>query len=243
MTSSRVRGILWDFDNTLVDTLAKNRTVTRRIVRSVTGRDPDAFPALRSLAAYDAALHRTQNWQQLYREELELAPEEIEAAGGLWTAYQLADTTPTPIFEGVPEVVRALRHLPQAIVSLNTRDNIRETLRAATLHDAFTLIIGCEQVGLHCQKPAPDAVLLCLERLALDGPGGAVLYVGDHPIDAECAANANAVLARRGAELRVIAVRASYGSAASLAAWVVEPDHRVSRPGDILDIVAALPAP
>lgn len=244
MTSGPVRAILWDFDNTLVDTWAKNRAVTRRIVEDVTGRDADGFPALRSLEAYGEALHRTQNWEELYRQEFGLDRAQIDTAGALWTQYQLADSTPTPLFDGIPDVVRALRPLPQAIVSLNTRATIREILRGAGLHDAFELIVGCEEVGYRRQKPAPDGVLLCIERMALaaqpDGlaPAGRVLYVGDHPMDAECAANANAALARRRASLEIVAVGAAYGSAVGVATWPVEPAHRVARPGEILDLVS-----
>lgn len=241
MVPHPVRAILWDFDNTLVDTRARNRSVTRRILEDVTGREADEFPALRSLEAYDAALHRTQNWQELYREVFGLAREEIELAGSLWTEYQLADSTPTPIFEGVPEVVRALRPLPQAIVSLNTRGNIRETLRQEGLHDVFEPIIGCEEVEYDRQKPAPDGVLLCVERLAARA-AGRILYVGDHPIDAECAANANAALSRRRAPLEIVAVAAAYGSLSGGEGWPVEPDHRVARPLDILRMVSPSPS-
>jgi beta-phosphoglucomutase-like phosphatase (HAD superfamily) len=239
MTPPPVRAVLWDFDNTLVDTRAKNRAVTRRIMSTVTGRDPDEIPALRSVDAYHAALHRTQNWRALYRDELGLSPEQIEASLGLWTEYQLADSTPTPFFNGIVGVVRALDHLPQAIVSLNTRDNILATLEQASLADAFALVVGCEEVWRDRQKPAPDGVLYCIERLT-DENTGSVLFVGDHPIDAECAASATSQLAGQGSAMQVAAVAATYGSAGDGLVWPIEPTFRLSRPDELLGIVGTV---
>ncbi len=236
MNRRAVHAIVWDFDNTLVDTRARNLSVTRRIIRTVTGRDPDDYPPLRAQDAYDAAVHHTQNWQELYRVHFGLEPEQVTAAGRLWTGYQLADPTPTTWFDGVPEVVRSLGHLPQAIVSMNTRDNIREALRVASLDHAFEVVVGCEEVHDHRQKPAPDGLLLCLDRVAAVH-GGFVIYVGDHPVDGACAENANHSLAERGVELRVVSIGASYGSVTGDEPWPVGPAYRASRPGEVLEVV------
>jgi HAD superfamily hydrolase (TIGR01549 family) len=206
---------------------------------AVTGRDPDAIPALRSVQAYHAALHRTQNWRALYEDELGLTPEQIEASLLLWTEYQLADGTPTPFYDGVVQVVRALDHLPQAIVSLNTRDNILATLEQESLVDAFELVVGCEEVWRDRQKPAPDGVLYCVERLTVESTGS-VLFVGDHPIDAECAASATNELARQGSSIEVAAVAATYGCVGDGLAWPIEPAFRLGRPDELLGIVEAV---
>ncbi len=236
MNRRAVHAIVWDFDNTLVDTRARNLSVTRRILRTVTGGDPDRYPTLRSQEAYDAAIHHTQNWQELYRVHFGLEPEQIAVAGGLWTEYQLADPTPTSWFDGVAEVVRALAHLPQAIVSMNTRENIREALRRADLAEAFEVVVGCEEVRSHRQKPAPDGLLMCLDHVVRGGRGF-VVYVGDHPVDGECAANVNESLEGRGVELRVVSVGASYGSVTGDEPWPVGPTYRASRPAEVLEVI------
>lgn len=239
MTTGPIRAVVWDFDNTLVDTRAKNLSVTRRIIENVTHRSADEFAPLRSLAAYDAVIHHTQNWQSLYTVEFGLEPAHVEEAGGLWTRYQLTDPTPTHWFTGIVDVVRALEHLPQAIVSMNTRDNIREGLRTAGLTGAFDLVIGCEEVQYHRQKPAPDGLLHCMEEFdAVEG--ATVIYVGDHPVDTECAANANAVLSERGATARVLAIGAMYGTAVRDGAWPVAPDFMAQKPGDVLEVIESL---
>ncbi len=238
MPTPPLKAVVWDFDNTLVDTRARNRSVTRRIIATVTRRDPDEFEALRSQTAYDLAIHRTQNWQHLYRDHFALSSEMIEAAGALWTRYQREDDTPNRWYDGVADAVRSLDRWPQAIVSMNTRANIRAALADQGLASAFSLVIGCEEVGYDRQKPEPDGLLHCLERLT-DLGAGVVLYVGDHPVDAQCAANANLRLAARGVRLRVVAVGAAYGTAAGTDPWPVEPSVRVASPRDVLLVAAA----
>lgn len=232
MIDPPLHAVVWDFDNTLIDTRARNRSVTRRILTHVTGRDPDEFEPLRSQRAYDLATHRTQNWQDLYRIHFGLDPETTRAAGRLWTEFQRDDPTPAGWFEGVREVIHALRGVPQAIVSMNTRDNIRKALEAADLVTAFSLVVGCEEVAYNRQKPRPDGLLHALETLTGLSDGQAV-YVGDHPVDAACVAAANRRLSARGAALRVISVAAAYGSEAGHDPWEVEPDFRVDAPVEL----------
>ena len=234
--SQPIRAVVWDFDNTLVDTRAKNLSVTRRIIERVTGRSADEFHALRSLDAYDDVIHHTQNWQTLYRVEFGLERELIQEAGGLWTGYQLTDPTPTPWFSGIVQVVRSLSHLPQAIVSMNTRDNIGDGLSRAGVANEFDLVIGCEEVQYNRQKPAPDGLLHCMEEFDVVD-AATVIYVGDHPVDAECAANANTTLSARGATGRVLSIGALYGTAVRDGPWPVMPDYEAATPHEVLEIV------
>lgn len=232
MIDPPLHAVVWDFDNTLVDTRARNRSVTRRILSHLTGRDPDEFEPLRSQRAYDLATHRTQNWQDLYRIHFGLDDETTRAAGRLWTDFQRDDPTPTGWFEGVREVIRALGGVPQAIVSMNTRGNIEKALESADLVAAFRLVVGCEEVAYNRQKPSPDGLLHALETLTGLSDGRAV-YVGDHPVDAACAAVANHRLRAGGQALRVVSVAAAYGSEAGHDPWEIEPDFRVDAPADL----------
>ncbi|MEE8549721.1 MAG: hypothetical protein V3T08_00500, partial [Gemmatimonadota bacterium] len=85
--SSRVRAVIWDFDNTLVDSREKNLAVTRRIVGRLFG-SWERFAFLRSLESYEAVLRRTTNWRDLYRTEFGLNEDEVDAASRLWTELQ-----------------------------------------------------------------------------------------------------------------------------------------------------------
>ena len=69
--------------------------------------------------------------------------------------------------------------------------------------------------------------------------GGVLLYVGDHEVDAECAANANVELERRGMPFCVLSVGADYGRSEG-SAWSLEPDYRAGSPGEIVRLVERL---
>lgn len=232
-----VRAVIWDFDNTLVDSRERNLAVTRRIVSHLLG-PWHRYPMLESLDRYDEAVWRTQNWRDLYRSELDMDDETIDEAGRLWTTYQISETTAAPVLPGIPEALEALSHVPHAIVSANSRRNIHRTLDGHRLRSRFTTVVGYEEVHLRAQKPAPDGFLLCVEHLAIDGHG-VLLYVGDHEVDAECARNANAEFERRGSGLRVLSVGADYGRSEG-SRWSLEPDYRADSPAAVVRLVASL---
>jgi HAD superfamily hydrolase (TIGR01549 family) len=234
---SPVRAVVWDFDNTLVDSRARNLAVTRRIAARLFG-SWEPFPMLCSQQAYDLGIAATQNWRDLYRIEFSMDEELIDEAGRLWTDYQLEETTESPFLPGIPDALRALRHLPRGIVSANSRHNIESTLGENGWAKYFDVVIGYEEVHLRSQKPEPDGLLLCLERLAVL-EAGVVVYVGDHEADAECAANTNLELERRGEAVRVISVGADYGRSEG-PDWSFEPQHRARAPRDVIEIVSGL---
>jgi phosphoglycolate phosphatase len=69
------------------------------------------------------------------------------------------------------------------IVSSKYRYRIERILAESGLTSQFEVIIGGEDVAQ--PKPDPAGLLLALQRLRLPAPD--VLYVGDHPVDAEAA--------------------------------------------------------
>ena len=227
--------VVWDFDGTLVDSHVKNLAVTRAIVERVTQRPAGEFEALASLAGYRAALARTQNWRELYSQAFGLSERDVDRAGGLWAEYQLGDSTPTPLLEGIPAVLRSLRHLPHGIVSQNAKAAIAAVLEGARVAEYFGAVIGFEEVDLRRQKPAPEGLLRCVEILT-DFQPGCVFYVGDHETDAICAARAREELAARDLRVEVISIGACYDGEPA-ATWAVQPDHTVRRPEEIVEIV------
>ena len=237
---SELRAVIWDFDGTLVDTRQKNLNVTRALVEVVCGVPADSCEALCSLQQYEDALSRHVSWREFYRQELRMSDAQVGEAASQWMAFQLRDETRAELIDGVNEVVRALAHLPQGIVSLNARDNIRRFLVNLGVEAHFDEVIGYEAVGLERQKPAPDALVLCIERLTDLAPGR-VLFVGDHSTDVECAINANQWFASRGVDVEVLSVGAQYGPTPYHASWVSEPHLRALTPRDILGFVESLP--
>lgn len=232
-----LRAIIWDFDLTLADTRRRNLRVTRRILREISGRDPAAYRVLASVDLYDRTVRRYRNWQELYLQEFRVPEAELPRAGRLWTEYHLEDDEPPAIFAGVEGALRELAGLPQAIVSLNSRRTIERALARAGIDGYFDLVVGFEEVRFRAQKPAPDGLLHCLERLTGLAPGRA-FYVGDHETDIECAARANQELGRKGIEVEIVAVAAAYG-APDMSRWARQPDHAARTPQEVAVLARA----
>jgi HAD superfamily hydrolase (TIGR01549 family) len=233
-----VTAVIWDYDGTLVDTRAKNWSITRDIVRQFTGVDPDTIEGLSSLETYTRALHRHHNWRQLYVSEFGMSDDMTSEAGRLWTEYQLASPAGAPVYDGIEAALAELSTLPHGIVSMNSRANIERSLSAKGLLQHFELVIGYEEVPAERQKPAPDGLIMCIDKLTGLTPGH-VAYVGDHQIDIECVHHANRALADDGRDIRVFAIGAAYGLGAEFGAWPENPDYAIQRPADLVALIQA----
>lgn len=229
------RAVIWDFDGTLVDSRQKNLNVTRAIIEEITGEPASAFETLRSLEDYSTAVLCTVNWRDFYADAFGLSDPEVDRAGYLWAEYQLADKTISTAFPGIAEALAQLGAVPHGIVSQNAKANIAAILQANNLAQHFSVIIGYEEVDLKRQKPAPEGLLQCLQKLTGWQPGRA-FYIGDHLTDALCVSQARAVIAERDMDMELMSVAAFYGAEPS-EPWPVTPDFVARHPRDIVDIV------
>jgi HAD superfamily hydrolase (TIGR01549 family) len=239
--NGHVRAIIWDYDGTLADTRRKNLMVTRKIVEHVTGRDAEDFPALQSLENYMAVTKKAMNWREMYMAEYEMTVAQTDKAGRLWTEYQLKDTSPVPFYDGIDNVLRTLQHFPHGIVSQNARSNIVNALQQQELSEYFTCIIGFEEVDIQRQKPEPDGLLLCIEKLTQFTPGY-VLYIGDHETDMKCACNTNSELQKKKLDMQVITVAVFHNSDVDHSGWMFTPDYTANTAEEIIHIVERLQA-
>jgi len=236
VASTNINAIIWDYDGTLVDTRHKNLNVTRNIVESISETDAEAFSALQSLEKYSLANRRRSNWRELYRSEFNFSESQIDAAGQMWTAYQLSDDTEVTFYDGIEEVIGELAGFPHGIVSQNSRSSITKHLEKNQLLSFFKNIVGYEEVDLKKQKPEPDGLLSCIEKLsAFDS--GVVCYIGDHETDVQCALRANRVLMENKVDIRIISIGACYDYGKDASTWDVRPDYEAQKVEDILDIV------
>jgi len=91
----------------------------------------------------------------------------------------------TVLYECVPAVLRALQAagLGQGIVSSKFRYRIERIVGRERLRDCFSVIVGSEDTP-H-PKPHPAGLLLAVSRLGCKP--AEVVYVGDHPVDAQAA--------------------------------------------------------
>lgn len=230
--------LIWDFDGTLVDTRRRNLAVTREIVERVADRPASVYPELSSVERYEALDRRVANWRELYREAFGFTEEQTDRAGRLWTEHQLRSEVPTPPFPGLAEALDRVSDVPQGIVSLNARENIERVLENRGLRHHFGSIVGYAEVSLRRQKPAPDALLKCLEALAPQA-SGTVLYVGDHLTDVLCARAANRKLREAGRGPRIVTVAARFRPSTDVTEWSPSPDHVVREPGEVAELARA----
>ena len=238
LPNTNIRAIIWDYDGTLVDTRHKNLNVTRNIIESIIETDAEEFSALRSLENYSLANRRASNWRELYRQELNLTEKQIDEAGRLWTAYQLNDNTEVAFYEGIEAVISDLSKFPHGIVSQNSRSGIMQNLEKKQLLPFFKYIVGYEEVDLKKQKPEPDGLLSCMEKLSAI-ESGYVCYIGDHETDVRCVRAANRVLQEENVNVKIFSkIGACYESGMDTSTWNTRPDFaRAQTVEDILKIV------
>lgn len=236
ISPSTIKAIIWDYDGTLVDTREKNLHVAKKIVRDISGRDSSEFAAFESLRTYDEANKRSINWRDLYMTEFDFSEKETEEAGRQWTEYQLRDDTPTPVYDGIDGVIRALMNVPHGIVSMNSKRNIEQVLEDNDLSDLFDMVVGYEEVDPKRQKPEPDGLLQCLQSLTGFAPG-CVVYIGDHETDVKCVNNANRFLTETGKHSEIVSIGVFYGNHNDAADWKIKPDYEAGSPDRLLEII------
>ena len=239
MKNPKIQAIIWDYDGTLVDTRHKNMNVTRNIIESIVDIPAGDFYALKSIENYGIANRRSANWRELYRREFNLSEKQTDAAGRMWTAYQLDDDTDVTFYKGIERVVDHLAGFPHGIVSQNSSSSIARNLEKYHLRSYFKHIVGYEEVDLHKQKPEPDGLLSCIEKLKVV-ESGIIYYIGDHDTDIQCARSANHVLQEKNADLKIISIGACYDSGTDAASWKIQPDYVAHEVEEILEVIEAL---
>lgn len=228
--------VIWDFDGTIVDSRRKNFNVTNKIVKSILGTNPELFPVLTSLDSYHSAHTKSVNWREFYRNSFNLSKEQVDEAGRLWTEFQLKDQTPVPLIDGVEETIKKLCDYPQGIVSQNSRENIIQYLNENNISQYFNTVIGYEEVDIARQKPLPDGLIKCVNKL-VNSDLGCVAFIGDHETDVQCVLNANKVIKGNDINLKIISLGAFYGIAVDTSNWEVLPDYEITNAEMIPDII------
>ena len=231
-----MKALFWDFDGTLIDTREKNYRVTQRIVQHVTGHDYRRFEFLQTFDNYKNGLPAAANWREIYKLYFGFDEEQIDYVGQLWTEFQLRDTTPTPLFSGIKNVVSRFCHLPMAIISQNSKASIYMQLEQNKIHNCFNQIIGFEQVNIRKQKPEPDGILLCLQNMNLKSDS-TVFYFGDHETDVLLVNNTNDHLRLQKNPPKVISVGVFYGNDQRVTDWELQPEYHVNHVIELIPVI------
>jgi phosphoglycolate phosphatase len=205
--------VVFDFDGTLADSLAGAVRIFNRLAAELGHRPVEDVAAARAMTTRQFLKHHGISfWRlpRLVRRYRALAAEE-------------ADTT--KMFPGLPEALAALhaRGSRLGVLSSNSEENIRRSLRASGIEELFAFVVGYPKLF---GKGRALKRMIRAERLAR----GDVLYVGDEVRDVEAARKAG-----------VISAAVTWGFHAESLLRANNPDHLVAEPRMLAEVVCLQP--
>ena len=209
--NGHTRGIVFDFDGTLVD----------------------SYPLIEQAFAHVMQTHRLDSEaRDLFRRSRGLPlPEQMrliapDAWQDLVRTYRSVDAElgHAQVFRGVPTLIKKLDRAgaPMGVVSCKRRALVEAELEAAGLRKYFDVVIGYEDVTP--PKPAPDPLNAAVARLGLKKIN--TIYVGDSMVDLET-----------GRAARVRTVLAAWGLTPELRDKFRHHRFWATRPSEILALV------
>lgn len=208
--------ILWDLDDTLLDTAPARMRCLSQAYESCLGQRVDP----RELwSAHGGGTIEALAWELLGADYRRLVDE----------YRRLYYERPLPIapHPGIHPVLEALHEhrTPMAVVTSKVSWGATDELQRCELLQFFRCVVGYDDTELH--KPEPDPIFEAIDRMALD-PDAPVFYVGDSPADIGAASEAGCT-----------SIGALWGTLEANMLRDMAPDHLASEPGDVLDIVGA----
>lgn len=177
MDAGRIRGIIYDCDGVLVDSVESNVAYYNHILTHFD------LPVL------------DESWMDLVLTGTGRGVVEalFEGSPFIGDALELQRQLPPDAFldlvrpePQIHDVLRRVRMGYRTAVATNRGKSLVPLLEMLEMKDLFDVIVTSNDVTRH--KPDPQCVLIILERLGLE-PGEA-LYVGDSDVDRETAARA-----------------------------------------------------
>ena len=169
----RYKAIIFDIDNTLLNTLDMNMYPLMRIIKEELGEDWTFQQVLRF--AVQPGLKTMDD----------LGIRDKEATYARWVSY-VNDYKPGAVpYDGIEGVLARLRAagIRMAVASSKMKAQYEIDMVGNGLDRYMETAALVEDTTRH--KPHPDPILKCLERMALSA--AEVLYVGDAPTDLQAA--------------------------------------------------------
>jgi phosphoglycolate phosphatase-like HAD superfamily hydrolase len=211
-----VTALLWDLDDTLLNTLPARMKALEYAHETCLGSKTDPLALWRS--------HRGGSLEAMGKRLM--GERDYMRFVNAYRDFYYAQDRPIEPFEGVVAVLESFRHadVPMAVVTAKISHGAIEELNATGLLQYFQAVVGADDTDVH--KPDPAPVYEALDRLLIE-PGPAVFMVGDTPADIWAARNA-----------RVGSVAALWGTLDSELLMDALPDHTARTPGEVLSIFA-----
>ncbi len=203
--NSTVKGILWDLDGTLVDSLPELHDGVFRLAQAHGLKEP----TIQDTAAMIGRGVRTlvERFKRFtgYEGDSDALVEELV---GYWAETHGEKTA---FFPGVMEGIRALREkgIKMALVTNKLRHLTLDFLKAKDIEDLFDGVVCVDDCPN--PKPAADMVLEACRQLGLDT--SEVIMVGDSRNDA---------LSARAANVTACLVETGYNEGVSISEWARE---------------------
>jgi len=213
--NGHTRGLVFDFDGTLVD----------------------SYPLIEEAFAHVMREHSLdETARELFRQSRGLPlPEQMKlVAPDIWedlvATYRSVDSRlgHARVFRGIPTLLRKLEQagVPMGVVSCKRRALVEAELEAARLRSFFDVVIGFEDVTP--AKPAPDPLLAAIARMGVSRAGA--LYVGDSMVDL-----------KTGRAARVRTVLAAWGLTPEFRAAFRRHRLWATRPSEMLALILTRP--
>ena len=170
------KAIIFDIDNTLLNTLDMNMYPLIRIIKEETGEDWTFQQVLRFAV------------QPGLKTMAELGVRDIEKTYARWVEYVNAYEPGAIPYDGIEAVLQKIQNagIPMAVVSSKMKDQYRIDMVDNGLDRFMETAILVEDTTHH--KPHPEPIQKCLERMGLSVED--VIYIGDAPTDLLAAQNA-----------------------------------------------------
>jgi HAD superfamily hydrolase (TIGR01549 family) len=206
-----MRAVLWDLDDTLLDTLSARMRALNYAYAQCLGGPVDPLELWKS--------HRGGSLEALGQRLLGADAQKFTTA---YRNYYYGQEHRVAVFPGVEEVLTALQEhgLLLAVVTSKISWGATEELEEAGLLRFFRAVVGHDDVER--AKPDPAPIFEAMSRIVVDDPAD-VLFVGDSPADMFAARNAGC-----------IPVAATWGTVDRELLLDTSPAFVAQRPADVL---------
>lgn len=212
-----VRGVVFDLDGTLCDTL-NDITAALNVMLKARG-----CPTLDRAGTLQRINHGARNLVTLSLPEERRTEEEIDRCLQIYDAAYAADCCVlTTVFDGIPALVTELkaRGVKMAVLS-NKQHNLVTAITEKLLPGVFDVVMGQSE---YPHKPDPAATLAICRRFGLSPEQ--CLFVGDSDVD---------VATGRNAGMETVGVTWGYRDEDCLR--TAGADRIIRRPGELLSLL------